>query len=182
MQGVCFGQEDLVSKAYHLLQVGNADSIKEAKTAIDAYVNDEKNINDGQAWYIRGFVYKSIYNLKEKENKESPSRITALESFKKSIEVDTSKVNVDENIKNIKYLATTLYNDAAATLNENEYNTAIRDFEQYRKYYILVDSSKSNMNDNDVRFKNALATVFTQIYEKNNHDMKFYNLALLQYD
>ncbi len=182
MQGVCFGQEDLVSKAYHLLQVGNADSIKEAKTAIDAYVNDEKNINDGQAWYIRGFVYKSIYNLKEKENKESPSRITALESFKKSIEVDTSKVNVDENIKNIKYLATTLYNDAAATLNENEYNTAIRDFEQYRKYYILVDSSKSNMNDNDVRFKNALATVFTQIYEKNNHDMKFYNLALLQYE
>ena len=44
--------------------------------------------------------------------------------------IDTSKENIQENVKNIKYLATTLYNDAGASLDSIDYKIAISNFEK----------------------------------------------------
>ena len=107
-------QQDKVNAAITFLQRSSLDS---AKSAIDDAVANPQTSNNGQAWYLRGFVYKSLYNKNEKGNKQSTTRLEALSSFKKSLSIDTSQENVQENIKNIKYLATTLYNDAAACLD-----------------------------------------------------------------
>src|ERR1043166_4846720 len=79
-------QQTKVNEAYTFLQSGKLD---EAKAAIDAAVVNPETQTDGQAWYIRGFVYKTIYNQTEKSNKQSTSRMEALSSFKKSLSLDT---------------------------------------------------------------------------------------------
>ncbi|MGZ4117487.1 MAG: hypothetical protein ACXVPY_08400, partial [Bacteroidia bacterium] len=114
-------QQSRVTAAYTFLQQGNLDS---AKAIIDIAVKNPETQKDGQAWYIRGFIYKSIYNKNEKSNKQSATRLEALNSFKTSLSLDTASENVRENVKNVKYLATTLYNDAAASLDSIDYKIA----------------------------------------------------------
>lgn len=58
-----YSQQSKVNAAYTFLQNSQLDS---AKVYIDAAVFHPETSNDGQAWYLRGFVYKSIYNQKEK--------------------------------------------------------------------------------------------------------------------
>jgi hypothetical protein len=155
-------QQDKVSAAYAFLQAGNLDS---AKVDINLATANPLTANDGQAWYLRGFIYKSIYNKSEKGNRQSPSRLEALTSFKKSLAIDTSKENIQENLKNVKYLATTLYNDAAASLDTIDYKISIDNFEKFKEYYFLVDPSPANIKQKDIEFTLAIASVYTKIFE-----------------
>lgn len=173
-------QQSKVNAAYTFLQQGKLDS---AKACIDAAVVHPETQMDGQAWYIRGFVYKTIYNQNEKANKESKTRMEALISFKKSLSIDTTSENVQENIKNIKYLATTLYNDAAASLDTIDYKIAVRNFDIFREYYLLVNPSKENFKQKEIDFANAIATVYTRIYEGDRKGkVDFLNLAKAAYN
>jgi tetratricopeptide (TPR) repeat protein len=155
-------QQGRINAAFTFLQQGNLDS---AKSNIDLAVVHPETQNDGQAWYVRGFVYKSIYNKNEKANKLSDIRLEALHSFKKSMLLDTSQQNSVENVKNIKYLATTLYNDVVASLDTINYQTAVTDFAVFKEYYLLVDPSAQNFKQKDIDFFNAIASVYNKLFE-----------------
>ncbi len=173
-------QQSRVTAAYTFLQQGKLDS---AKATIDVAILHPETQSDGQAWYVRGFIYKTIYNQSEKSNKQSSSRIEGLISFKKSLTIDTTQENVTENIKNIKYLATTLYNDAAASLDTIDYKIAVNNFDIFREYYLLVDPSAENFKQKEIDFANAMATVYTRIYEADrNGKTDFLNYAKASYN
>lgn len=152
--------------AYQFLQPAtlNLDS---AKANIDLAILHPETSNDAETWYIRGFVYKSIYNKQEKSNKQSPARLVALASFKKSLEIDTSSENKQENIKNIRYLAASLHTDVAACLDSVEYKIAISNFDIFKQYYPLVDPSPANMQQKDIEFNLAIASLYNKIYESD---------------
>jgi tetratricopeptide (TPR) repeat protein len=172
---VAKAQQDKVNAAYTFLQQGDLES---ARTAINAAVSHPETENDAQAWYIRGFVYKTIYNRDEKSNRQSAARLEALTSFKKSLSIDSTEENAQENKKNIKYLATTLYNDAAASLDSIDFKIAEQNFEKFREYYMLVDNSPANFVQNDIKFLLALASVYTQIFESDRKGkLEYLNLA-----
>ncbi len=173
-------QQEKVSAAYAFLKQGNLDS---AKIVINDAVVNPQTTNDPQAWYLRGFIYKSIYNKTEKGNKQSPARMEALSSFKKSLTIDTTQENIQENSNNIKYLATTIYNDVSASLDALDYETAIKNYELFRNYFSLLDNSPNNVKQKDVEFQNALASVYTKIYETDKKTkIEFFNLAKASYE
>ncbi|HET8962726.1 MAG TPA: hypothetical protein VFM99_02425 [Chitinophagales bacterium] len=162
LNSIVNAQEDPLKMATGYLQKGELDS---AKIMIDRVVTNPEGLRDGNAWYLRGFIYKSIYNKQEKNNKYSPARLEALKSFKKSVSLDTSRLTIQENKKNIKYLATTLYNDAATSLDSMDYKVAIETFGHFKEYYPLIDSSQTNIKQTDLKFLLALASVYTMIFE-----------------
>jgi tetratricopeptide (TPR) repeat protein len=172
-------QQSRVSAAYAFLKNDQLDS---AKASIDLAVKHSETSNDPQAWYLRGFVYKSIYNKQEKGNKLSPSRLEALTSFKKSVSIDSSQENVQECIKNVKYLATTLYNDAAASLDSIDYKIAISNFERFKEYYLLVDPSPATVKQKDIDFTLAIASLYTKIFEGDRKKTEFLKLAKEAYN
>lgn len=172
-------QEDKNTLAATLLQSGKLDS---AKIIIDQAVADTGYVNDGETWYLRGFIYKSIYFKSEKNNKQSPSRLEALNSFKRSLLIDTASDNILKNLQNIKSLSSTLYNDVAKGLDSINYKIAIDNFEKFRQYYSLVDTTKSTFKKWDIEFLNALGSVYTQIYESDKKGKsEFLNLAKATY-
>lgn len=172
-------QQSRVSAAYAFLKNDQLDS---ARTSIDLAVTHPETSNNGQAWYLRGFVYKSLYNKQEKGDKLSPSRLEALISFKKSVSLDSSQENVQECIKNVKYLATTLYNDAAASLDAVDYKIAKSNFEKFKEYYLLVDPSPATVQQKDIDFTLAIASLFTKIYESDRNKVEFLKLAKEEYN
>jgi tetratricopeptide (TPR) repeat protein len=155
-------QEEPLKMATMYLQSGNLDS---AKITINQLINDSQAMKDGNVWYLRGFIYKSIYNKWEKADKRSPARMEALKSFKLSYSIDTAKATIQENKKNIKYLVTTLFNDAATSLDSLDYKLAIETFEQFKEYYALIDTSQTSFKQTDIKFLLALATVYTTIFD-----------------
>lgn len=174
------GQDDPLRVATSYLQKGELDS---ARILINQVITTQPFQNDGNAWYLRGFIYKSIYNKWEKNDKHSAARIEALKSFEKSFKIDTSRATMQENKKNIKYLATTLYNDAATSLDSLNYKLAIETFNQFRQYYLLIDTSQSSIKQTDVKFLLALASVYTTIFEADKKGkMEFLALAKETYN
>lgn len=173
-------QQSKVTAAYTFLQQGKLDS---AKVNIDAAIIHPDTKLDGQAWYIRGFVYKTIYNQTEKGDKQSPARKEAIVSFKKSLTIDTTQENVQENLKSIKYLASTFYNDAAASLDTINYKVAVINFDIYKEYYNLVDPSVENLKQKEIDFTTIIARVYQQIYESDRKGkVAFLNMAKASYN
>ncbi len=159
-----FGQQDRVLSAYNFFQKGNLDS---AKYEINLAVADTESVNDAEVWYLRGFVYRAIYLKNERGNKQSPSRIEGLNSFTKSLAMDTAKQNRLKNIESIKSLSSTLWNDIVASLDSIHYPLAIENFNNYKMYFKTVDSSSSIFKKMDIEFLNALSSVYCQIYESD---------------
>lgn len=157
-------QVDRNTIAATLLQAGKLDS---AKMVIDLAVADTEYVNDGETWYLRGFIYKSLYIKNEKNNKQSPSRLEALSSFKRSLLIDTASENILKNSENIKLLCKMLFNDVARGLDSINYKISIDNFDKFKKYWMIIDTSQANFKKWDIEFLNALASVYTQIYESN---------------
>lgn len=168
-------QQEKMSQAINFLQKGNLDS---AKIYIDAVVLHPSTANNFEAWHIKGFIYKTIYKDKEKSNKQSPARIISIESLKKSLALDLEKKVYNDNIQGVKYLISTLYNDAGASLDPVDYEVAVINFEKYKQYFPIVDQSSENLKQKEIEFNLAIATVYTQIYRsKKIKDVKFFNLS-----
>jgi tetratricopeptide (TPR) repeat protein len=168
-------QKTKVSSAYALLQRGQLDS---AKTDINEAILHSETSQNEQTWYLRGFIYKSIYNNREKADRQSPARLEALISFRNSLSLDSTGRRKFENVKNIKYLATTLYNDAAESIDTVNYKIALKNFEAFREYYLLVDTSKQNLRQKEIEFGNAIAHVYSKLYDGGREDRAiFFDLA-----
>src|SRR5215212_4836074 len=96
----CFSQIPETNRALALIQ---AKDYGAARKCIDSCMNNGKCSYYAAAWLQKGYACKGVYATSEKATKESPARIAALESFKKSMELDTAKANTDENKRNIKF-------------------------------------------------------------------------------
>ena len=173
-----------VQKAFNLYQKGELDS---AKYVMDKHINDDDLITNGQAYYFRGFIYKRYWQKNDLENKESPYREVAYQSFIHSMELDTSIDNLTENINNLKYLGIRYFNDASDELNKENpnYNLVISCYNNYRKIMALVDTSKADLKKTEVNFYTALASSYANQYEKKARNISaesFYNLAKIYYN
>lgn len=179
---VANAQQERVSAAYTFLQQNNLDS---AKANINIAIEDPETATDAQAWYIRGFVYKTIYFKIEKENNQSPARLEALYSFKKSLSLNPDKELFSEDIVNIKNLVKSLHNDAAESLDPFDYKTAIKLFEKSQEYYKIVDPSPAAIQEKEIKFALALGSVYNTVIESSKKDSakmhKFLNLAKATY-
>ncbi|MCE9540000.1 MAG: hypothetical protein K8R85_12395 [Bacteroidetes bacterium] len=175
---VANAQQEKVQAAYVFLEQNKLDS---AKANIDAAVIHPETVNDALAWYVRGFIYKSIYNTKEKGNKRSPSRLEGLYSFKKSLSLDAAKEYFPDNIGGIKYFASTFRNDAAESLDPIDYRTAIELFNKSQECSKIVDPSPTVLQANQTEFDFALVSVYNSVLENDNKDsarvFKFFTLA-----
>jgi len=160
-------QQAKVAAAYTFLQQGNLDS---AKANIDAAVVNHETENDAQAWQVRGFIYKAIYNTKEKSNRRSPARLEALVSLKKSLSLDADKELFTENIGAVKYFANTFHNDAAESLDPIDYKTAIELFNKSQECFRIVDPTPASIQANEIEFDLALVSVYNSVLETDKND------------
>jgi len=156
-----FGQfvgKDNLSISLFYLQKSETDS---AKKYIDLSIADESLKSTAKTWYYRGFIYKELYKKNEKQNKTSPVRLTSIESFKTMLNLEGKDEFSESSFKILKYLASTLYNDAARLLDPENYKTAITNYELYRTTMLLINPNEE-LKSKDVKFKLALASMLNR--------------------
>lgn len=165
---IAFAQRDKLTKALRYYQAGSLDT---AKMLIDSAAFHPETSKDASTWYYRGYIYKDIYNQRDKANKQSQIRLESVNSFLKQMELDTAK-SLRENVeKNINYIATTIYNDAATSINITEYPIAIANFDKYKQIIRKIDSTRA-FTDLEIQLHSALGSIYMQIYENDREKYK----------
>jgi len=140
------------------------EQLDSAKKYIDLAMVDDELRKSVKTWYYKGFIYKEIYKKRDKSNKISPYRITAVSSLEKVLEMDSTKEFTESSTKMLRYLSSTLYNDAARALNPKDYEIAIKNYSSYKKIVLVIDP-KTNLTTQDVKFKLALASMLNRPIE-----------------
>lgn len=133
-----WAQLDPVSLALRAYQDGD---LERAQGLIDVAAGDENYNGLSKTWYFRGYIYKDLY----KNDRNSPTghdqRFTSIESFIKTIELDEPKEFVSDCHQSLKYLASTLYNDAAVALDTNNFDVAQLYYDRYKEVSRIINPS-----------------------------------------
>ena len=160
--------------ALNYMQKNNVDS---AKIEIDLHMQNVDVQLDPENWYLEGFIYKELYKKYENENFNSPYRAKSLNSFKKSLKLDTVIARTKTTKELIRYLAGRFYNDAVLTLDSSNYLTSILCYEQYREAALILDSIL-DIKKKDIEFNLALGTIYVEIYNSDKiKNLQFFNLT-----
>jgi len=188
-----FVGRDNLSVSLFYLQKNELDS---AKKYIDLASTNDDLKETAKTWYYRGFIYKELYKKREKEDKTSIFRRTSIESFEKMLSLEDIEEFTQSAAKILKYEASTLYNDAAKILYDEEaglldpenYKIAIKSYDFFRKTMLLIDSN-ANLSVRDIQFKLALASILnrpsegkTEIDSAQAHQVKNIYLEVLALD
>jgi tetratricopeptide (TPR) repeat protein len=136
----------LLDRVYEHIRKNELES---ARSAIDIAVTHETTVNDPRSWYYKGFVYKDLFKLNPSAN--SAYRETALNAFRKSMQLDTRKRYLSECTQGINYLLTTYYNEGVEFFNQKQYEKAIASFQHY------ITHRKSDKPDE--QFKEAVSQI-----------------------
>ncbi len=162
-----FGQNKLANAHYSLKQ----GEYQKAKELIDAAAIDTSFMNLPATWYYKGHIYKELYKESETENINSPYRVESIEGFKKCVELEPNGQYAESAKKGLKYLATTIYNQAAAIFNESNYPAAISAYE-YHKKVMSFAYPDADFTDKDIMFKLGLASIKNRMAEQDTVNAK----------
>lgn len=147
------GQGAKVLNAYNYM---NDNELVKAKGEIDQAITHEKTMSDGKTWYYRGLIYEKIYknSLAMKEGTEDllypelqavkeGSVLTAVESFEKSIELGSRKINMSEVKGHHAEMSMWAYQEGVNYYNEKDFGDAAKYFEtcfDIKKDYQQIDT------------------------------------------
>ncbi|MCI5057487.1 MAG: hypothetical protein MRY83_15330, partial [Flavobacteriales bacterium] len=157
-----FGQNKSANIALSYYKKEHWDS---ARYFIDLALKEESPNVKPINYYYAGFIYKELYNnSEERKNKESEIRLTAIDYLFKYLEKDSAQKTGESVRKSLKYLITTVYNDAVTSINPDEYKTAIKLFDIYKREIVKLEP-ETDLKAIDVQFNQVLAQVFNTKYE-----------------
>ena len=180
--GVLIAQPEQTFQAYKAYQQQNYERAAEL---IDEAVLIEAGKKDAMTWHIRGFIYKDIFNNVDRKEYNAKSRETAIDAFKRALEYDQSGEFRENNVKSLRYLGSSLYNDAVLIMRDLDTAT-IDDSEKFYQQYkeVMSEADESfDTKERDVNYYKALATCYRKIYEDSRtENQKFLEKALAKYN
>lgn len=157
-------QLDPVSLALRAYQ--DKDLLK-AKELIEIAAKDDNFSDLSKTWYFKGYIYKDLY----KQDRQSPTgheyRDVSIASFKKTIELDANKEFTNDCMQSLKYLASTMFNDAAKALDTNNMDKAQEYFDEYKTLSKLTNPS-IDFTVRDIEFKLYKASKYSIAYDQTS--------------
>ena len=194
-----FVQNNSMSKAEFYIQKAEFDS---AQKYIDIAATQEEFTTLTKVWFYRSFIYKEQYKTKEKQELNSAFRNECAISIHKLYKIDTASTYLPQAEPLVKYISSTYYNDAARAINNENYELANQNFNQYKQLQTLINTDKNTLNEHEIQFKFAIATAISKgqdkvdstqrhqlaaIYKEiltidQNNPSANYNLSLLYYN
>lgn len=162
-------------EAYRAYQQQN---FKKAAELIDQAIEKEDGKGNAMTWHIRGFVYKDLYNQTNDNPASGENRKKAIASYLRSLELDENGEYLENNKKSLRYLASSIYNEAVLIMRDVNAHTIEEAKPLYTQYKNVMNQSGQSFDelDRDVTFYKALATCYRKIYEQNRQE----NSAFLQ--
>lgn len=160
-------QQDVFDNAITYYQNGDLEN---AKSQIDQALQDEKLSADPYAWYFKGVIYKDLYKQDKLADSLLLIRIGSTDAFKKSIELDISKEFEEQNLKNLKYLGATFFNEATVKLQQKKFEVSRISFDQFVVTMSIADPLM-NMQEKEIEYLLSVASVNNRVYNESQYTL-----------
>ncbi|HAA00034.1 MAG TPA: hypothetical protein DEP18_03420 [Flavobacteriales bacterium] len=151
-----------------------------------ARIIDSASVASGEAadpftWHLRGFIYKDIYKIAQKENRNSTARAIAIESFYKSNELDKAGDFTQRNNGSIRSLVISYFNDAVRLMDTTNYMESEKFYLEYKRQMKRFAPATDFMKS-DVEYYNAFATILVKKFNRMEKGADvFFNKAIEVY-
>lgn len=159
-------QLDPVSLALRAYQ--NKDLVK-AKELIEVASSDETFNKLSKTWYFKGYIYKDLFKEDKQSSDGNEYRFTAIDAYLKAIELDDNNEFTTDCKQSLKYLASTLFNDAAVALDTNNIETAERYYKRYKEVS-KITSPEMDFTARDIEFRLYKASKYSIMHDNPNAD------------
>ncbi len=157
-------QLDPVSLALRAYQAGD---LPKAQELIEIAVDDDNFNKITKTWYFRGYIYKDLYKqAKEGQSKKQSFeyRDASVESFRTTVELEPQGELVEDCNNSLKYLSSTIYNDAAFALDTNNFEDAQRLYDQYQDI-TTVTNPEMDLTQRTIEFKLYKANKYSALFD-----------------
>lgn len=175
-----FAQKGKVSSAQNYKDTGKLDKALETieETIDPSNDKSDKTIDWPRTWEVRGEIYQAIFQSQDANFKKlaDDPLTTALKSYKKALELDDKGRNENSVKIKLTLLTNDLTNQAVEAFNNNDYETALRSFEQILdiQNIDIVKADNPEAVDTVILFNTGLAAYNAKDYDKA---VKYYKEA-----
>ena len=175
-----FAQKGKVTSAQNYKDTGKLDKALEAiNEAVDpSNEKAEKSLPWPKTWEVRGEIYQAIFQSQDANIKKlaDDPLTTALESYKKALELDEKGKSGNSVKIKLTLLTNDLTNQAVEAFNNNDYEAALKSFEQILEIQDIdiVKADNPDAVDTVILFNTGLAAYNAKDYNKA---VKFYGEA-----
>lgn len=159
---VISAQLDPVSLALRAYQ---DQQLLKAKEFIDVAFQDNNYQNQSKTWYFGGYIYKDLYKGSKKTPAGHEYRNISINAFLKTLEYDKTLEFKEDCITSLKFLAASLYNDAAVALDTNNFDVAQKYYDQYKQVLLALNPSQS-FKQNDIEFMVYKASKYSLLFDE----------------
>jgi hypothetical protein len=169
-----FAQADKLNRANTLYQGKKFDA---ARLAIDSVVLHPETAKDPVSWTTRAYIYYEFYKGTDKYKLYSPLRDTILNSIRIS---NTLKPDADylKNNNKLAYNLSVGYYNLAKRLLQDSLNDKTSQVAYNRsKEVVKMFKPDSNFTVADVEWYNTVGGIFSDIFNKDNTNMKAQDIA-----
>lgn len=158
-------QLDPVSLALRAYQGGD---LPKSQELIEIAVDDDNFNKITKTWYFRGYIYKDLYKqAKENQNKKKSFeyRTASVESFRKTVELEPKGELVEDCYNSLKYLSSTIYNDAAFALDTNNFSGAQELYDHYQEITAITNPDL-DLTPRTIEFKLYKANKYSTLFDE----------------
>jgi tetratricopeptide (TPR) repeat protein len=133
-------------------------------------------------WHLSGFIHFDIFKYVDNRSPISKARTVAIESFKKSLDLDKKEEYIDNNTTVLDYLSNSYYNDAVLYVDTVHFDEAETFFNKYKSLKRLIHPDY-NFDKKDIDFNNAMASIYRMKYINNKkHRTEYLDKAIKCYE
>lgn len=157
-----FAQNQKVQSAILYNRHGELDK---AQAAIDEAILNPKTSESAKTWYYRGEIYLGIFGSEQYAHLATDPLVTALESYTKSIVLDTKNDFSDDSKRKVGNAFNNIYNRGVERFMKKDFANALSDFERLIAltpgdtnllFNAALASEKLNDNAKAVKYFNSL--------------------------
>lgn len=141
--------------------------LNKARELIDAASNNAVYKGLSKTWYFKAYIYKDLYKADRTSADAGALRDTAIASYFNTISLDQSNEFVEDSKQSIRYLSSTIYNDAATALDTNNFSIAQELYQSYKTTSLKLNPDM-DFRARDIEFYLYVASKYSSIYETFN--------------
>lgn len=171
-----FAQVDKLNRAMTLLQARNPEA---ARPAIDSVIRHPDTKSDPMSWTTRAYIYYEIYKRSEKSLLNSPLRDTVISSIKNSNSLKPDAEIKTNNNKLLYNLSASYYNFSIKLLQDSINDArSLLAFNRSKELAKIVKPDTS-FNAADIEYFNTVGAQYSDIFNKDNLNLKSQDVAKL---
>ena len=148
--------------------------LEEARALIDSALTSDLYAAENVSWYLKGFIYKDLYKVNENSDQAEAYRKVSLAAFRKLLRMDTTKKYESDAMQNLKFLATTYYNDAMQLVQKYNFQGANMYYSNFVAIYSPINDGSISLRESELKFHLAVGTSYVQ--KQKNDSLNDYSL------